>query len=253
MDSSSLRFRISPVDALGTAWNATFSHVGPIIGFTLLYYIAVTLFGFLPFVGPFANLFGFVLCCAMFSGYDSIHRNGALNFETLFSWTPRFGKLLGSYVIMGLIGVALFIPLIVLIMMTIGFGFFGEMTSGSSGFMITLRSISGVLLLGFFVLGMAAVVVLSVLTFALLFLVQFRDMSIGESLKLSMAVGRENVPQIIVFILLAIGIIILGALACFVGLLVAVPMVYGMQYYLLRSIFPFDEASRWDFMRDEHA
>jgi len=250
MDSSSLRFRVSPVDALSTSWNATFSGIGPIVGFTLLYYIAVTLLGFVPIVGSFANLFGFVLCAGLFSAYNATGRAGSLHFESLFEWTPRFGKLLGAYVIMGLIAFALFLPLIVLLFITFGFEFFTGFVTRSPDFFISLRGASATLLFGAFVLGMMALLVLSVLTFPLLFIVQFKDLSIGESLKLSMAVGRENVPQLIAFVLLAVGVIILGALACFVGLLVAVPLVYGMQYYMLRSIFPVDDPGEWDFMRE---
>jgi uncharacterized membrane protein len=239
------------VDALGVAWNATFSHIGPLVGFTLLYYIASFLVGLIPVGGFVANVFGFIFCCAMFSGYDSISRRGALQFESLFSWTPRFGRLLGAYLIAALIALALFLPMLVLVVTRIGFDFLMDAANRTSSFLITLRSLSGTMMLSFVLLGFAALVVLSVLTFALLFLVQFRDMSVGAALKLSMAVGRENPGQIILFILLAAGIVILGALACGVGLLAAMPMVYGMQYFMLRSIFPTNEAASWDFMRDD--
>lgn len=247
-DAQALRFRLGPVDALSISWNACFSNLGPFVGFVVLFYIASFMLSLVPFVGWVSNLFGFVICSAMFSGFQSVAQQGKASFDQLFSWTPRFGKLLGGYVLLFLIAVALFVPVILFLFLNLGLQFFTEISKGSTTYLASLTNLSGFFLLGLFLLTIAAFMVLSVLSFAYVFILQYKDLGIGESLKLSIAVGRENLGHIIVFVLLVIGLVILGFLACFVGLLVVVPLIYGMQYHMLRSIFPDEQKEHWDFM-----
>ncbi|MBS1615151.1 MAG: hypothetical protein JST06_03435 [Bacteroidetes bacterium] len=248
-NAHTLRFRLGPVDALSISWNACFSNIGPFVGFVVLFYIASFMLSLIPFAGVLTNLFSFVLCCAMYSGFESVARGQKLSFEALFAWTPRFGRLLGAYVLLALIMIALISPVVLYLLMNLGTQFFIEISKNSLSYVSRFSSMSALFMLGLILLSLVAILVLTVLSFGFIFIVQFRNLSIGASLRLSMAIGRENLGHIIVFVLLAFGLSLLGALACIVGLFVAVPLIYGMQYHMLRSIFPDEPDEQWDFMK----
>ncbi len=251
MDTRDLRFRISPSEALTGAWNTTFAHFGIFIGFSILYFIVAFSAGLIPYLNILINLLGFVFACSLYSGFDAAQKVTKPDFGSLFLWTPRFGKLLLGYLVYILLVVALLIPAIVLMMITLGADFFMKLAAGPSGFVYIAQGASATFLLGLTILVLAGAVMIYVLTFAFLFLLQFRDYSIGEALRTSIAVGRENVGAIIWFVIISIGLSILGFLACGLGLLIAVPLIYGMQFHMLRSIFPNEESNQWDFMSDK--
>jgi hypothetical protein len=245
-NQTSLKFKLSSTEALGRSWDAVKANLLSMAGFTFLYFLISGVLKKIPFIGGFTNLFQFIYHASLFSAFDGIER-GERGSSNLFSWTPKFGKLLLANLILYLIAIVLMIPFLVLFFTTIG----SDYMSGFSdaGFRATiLAGFSWALIIGLFGLVFLGFLVLAILTFAFTFLVQFRDLTIVESLKLSMRVGRENIGEIILFALVGFGVMLLGALALIIGLLVAFPVVFGMQYYMVRSIFPVEEVNKWDFM-----
>jgi uncharacterized membrane protein len=250
MNEIPLKFTLSPSNALNKAWNAVTSNMGPMVGFTILYGIVISVAGRIPFIGQVANLFQFVFAASLFSAFDAIDRYGKASFNDFFTWTPRFGKLLVAQLIYVVIALVLLIPLFIALFSLLGIDYLNEY-SGSSFGTVFFRDASMATVISLIVLAFFEIILLLIFTFAFMFLVQFKDMPAIDALKLSFKIGKENPGQIVVFALLAIGVAILGLLALFIGLLIAIPVIVGMQYYLIRSIYPAAEKTQWDFMRNE--
>jgi len=87
--------------------------------------------------------------------------------------------------------------------------------------------------------------------FAFPYLAQFTDMPLGQALGYSWKIGRNNIGQIILYILLSIGLVILGTLLLLIGLAVTIPLIVGIQFFFVRSIFPTEEKQEWDFMNTQ--
>jgi uncharacterized membrane protein len=201
----------------------------------------------IPFIGGITNLFSFVFGACLFSAFQQIDRQKELVFNDFFTWTPKLGKLLLSYLIMGLICMVVFLPLFIGFFVILGFDSMTTMGTNRFGFSI-MPNVPFTLLLGSLAYTIFAVLILGIPLFAFMFIVQFKDLSIGDSLKLSWQVGKNNVGEILLFVLLAIGIVILGAIALIIGLFVAMPVIVGIQYYFLRSIFPDIASQEWDVL-----
>lgn len=253
MNEASTKFSLSPTEALNKAWHAVTTNLGPMVGFVVLFYVASAIVGLIPYVSNVTNLFQFIFSVSLFSAFDSIERHGRAGFSDLFNWGPKFGRLLSAYLIVIGLAIVAFLPMLILLFSMLGTDFLSAFSGGRGAAMFSqFDGVSAGIIAGIFLLGLVGGILLAVFTFGFMFIVQFRNMSLMESLKLSFRIGRENFGQIIVFALLSIGVVLLGLLAIVLGLLIAVPLVIGMQYYLLRSILPTkEEASQWDFMRGD--
>jgi uncharacterized membrane protein len=241
---------ISIAESLSRSWNAVVSkNIWIIAGFTFLYYLVTGVASLIPFLGMAFGLLGFIYSVSMFSAFHKIEKNdGELTFNDFFSWSPKFGKLFVAYLVMLLMAVVMVTILMILIFATLGVGFFTDVFQGNT------PDVSGNVLM---MLGLLAILFLAVMflffiyTFGVLYLTQFRDMSLSESLSMSWKIGKANAGKLFLFGLLATGISLLGLMALVVGLLIAIPVISGMQYYFLRSMFPDErQQEQWDFMKE---
>jgi hypothetical protein len=252
MNDISLKFTLTPTQALSKAWNAVTGNLGPMAGFTFLYFIVVGFLGRMPFVSQVTNLFQFVFAASLFCAFDTIDRYGKASFNDFFSWTPKFGKLLVAQLLYLVCVLILLIPLFVALFSVVGIAFLDE--NAGSGFGAAFFSAASfAAVIGIVGLLFVEIIVLLIFTFAFMFIVQFRDMPLVDAFKLSFRIGRENPAQLVIFLFLVLGVVLLGLLAIFIGLLIAIPVIVGMQYYLMRSIFPVAENNQWDFMRNDPA
>src|SRR5690349_13570505 len=92
--NDSLKFRVSPTEGLGKAWDAVMANLGVMVGFTALYFIVTSVVGMIPFLGNVTNLFSFIFSVSLFCAFASIDKGGKATFDDLFSWTPKFARLL---------------------------------------------------------------------------------------------------------------------------------------------------------------
>ena len=248
MSNLSMRFTISPTDSLSRAWKAVMANLGIMAGFTILFYIAEAMLGMIPIIGGLAKLFDFIFTVSLFSAFNTIDRTGKAEFGDLFSWTPQFGRLFGAYLVVVLMALVLLAPALIFTFVAVGAEFLSSITRWHFA---SLGGISAGMLIGVFLLVFIGLILLAIFTFAFMFIMQFRDLPLAESLKMSIRIGGDNIGKIVVFAFLSLGVAILGLLALFIGLLVAIPLIVGTQYYLLRSIFPIDETGKWDFIATE--
>ncbi len=250
MSNQNLKATISVADALSKSWKSVTSNVWPFVGFTFIYFVSISMLQRIPFISSFTTLVSFIYPVSLFSALQKVDRAGGVSFSDFFSWTPKFVKFLGANFILILIGVVIFLPLIFLLIALVSSISILAIFSDPVSFFQQFVGISaGSLLLLVFLFLIVGVLFL-MLNFAFMFLILFNDLSIGDALKLSWAVGVKNIGQLIVFCLLAFGVALLGTLALVVGLLVAVPVIVGMQYYFLKNIFPDNKAEEWDFMKE---
>lgn len=71
----------------------------------------------------------------------------------------------------------------------------------------------------------------------------FSNLSISEAIKSSFSVLWKNFGQSFLFCLASIGIFIIGGLACLVGLLVAIPLIYIGIYVFYKDVIGFEGGS----------
>lgn len=225
-------------DSLQRAWDALKPNIWLFAGFTILYYIASALITQVAVIIPGFNLlsglFGFILPVSLYSAFQVADGGAEVRFSDFFNWTPKFGRLLIGTLIIYAMVLALLIPAGLLF----GFSFF----AGASDY----RLMAG---LGFGLFGLFFLIflVFFVFTFAFYFLLLKQDMGVGETLSASLRFGSKYFGPILLWLLLAMGLIIAGALACGLGLLVTVPLIVGTQYFFMASIFPDAKQAVWDF------
>ena len=84
--------------------------------------------------------------------------------------------------------------------------------------------------------------IFSVLLFFALPLIAERNAGIGEAVKLSVAAGLNNIGGLIVLFILETLLSIAGALACGIGIIFVLPVIYAANIAAYKSVFPDDEA-----------
>lgn len=248
MNDVSLKFRLSPTDSLSKAWDAVTSNLWAFVGFEMLYLIVSAILDMVPFISGVVDLFQFIFTVSLFSAFQSIERTGKATFSDLFNWTPRFARLLGASLVMYVLGIVLFLPLLIYVFVTHGSAFLAKVYNSKMDFHAFTGVPPGDIML-IVLYTFVAILLLAIFSFALMFLAQFRDLPIMDALKTSFRIGKENFGQIIFFALLAIGVLIAGAVALVISLLISIPLVFGMQYYMIGSLMPVESEEPWDFMR----
>lgn len=242
--SQDYKATISITTALSRSWSAVTNNIGPFAGFTILYFVVNSILRKIPVLSTLSSVLGFVYPACIFYGFYAIEKYGSLTFNNFFDWMTGFWKLLLGYLVFGLLCIVIFIPAVVI--MIIAAGGLEAISDILQGY----EAASSVLLLSAGGLLLLFMIPVLLLEFSYLFLLCFSDHQIGYTLGLSWRVGYANIGSILVFALLALGIFILGILSLLVGLLVAVPVIIGMQYYFMRSIFPIRQEEEWDFMKE---
>jgi len=240
---------LSISESLSRSWRAVSKNIWLMAGFTLCYYVVIALLGRIGSgMSIVNNLFSFVFAAGLFSAFHKIETGAELNFNDFFSWSPRFGKLFGTYLVLFLIMLLIAGGAVIAIILSTGMAFF---TDVMSGVVPDISSASAAMLLVTLLFSFIIMFVFFLFSFGAMYLAQFQDLSLSQRLSLSWKIGRSNAGQLFLFLLLALLVVILGTLALLIGLLVAIPVIVGMQYYFLRSMFPEEERQpEWDFMKN---
>lgn len=236
-------------ESLKKAWVSTKANIWLMAGFVLIYYIVSWALQQIPGVSSVLSLVSFILSASLLTAFHTYEQRGKLDFNDFFSWSPRFGRLfLGNLLLLAMV-IAIMVPVVIVLMISLGAGFFTSMFSDPEAFMTSLLG-------GWFIVIMLCLLafffVVGVFLFAYPFLVLFTDMPLTEALSKSIRIGRANMGQIFLFFLMAIGIALLGCLALGIGLTVSIAVLTGTQYYFMKSMLPSaGEADRWDFMKQQ--
>lgn len=236
---------------LEKAWNATKANLLLMVGVSVVFCTMYHFFYYIPLAGGIARLLcGFFITMSLFSAYDAFEKTGKLEFNDFFSWTPKVVRLLsGNLLVMALIFLFV-IPLALFMLFFIGGSLFSALWTNPQDIIALFGT--GMLIYGIIVL--LVLITLGVMLFAYPFIIQFTDLPLMDCLKLSMKIGRNNIGQIILYTILAFGLIILGIIAFLIGLAIVLPLLVGIQYYFMRNLFPLEEIKQeWDFMNESNA
>jgi hypothetical protein len=239
--------------SLGLSWNALRANVWLFAGFSLVYFIASSIIGFIPSFGGITSLFSFIYTASIFSALQVYDTKPELDFNDFFSWAPKFGRLFLGNLLLLVLSVLILIPFLLMVVAILGIGFFtafmGNMHN-PEGFAGLMDGTSIIVLILFVVLF---VVVVSVALFAYSFIIQFTELSFTDALKYSFKIGRNNIGQVIIFAFLSLGLAVLGTLFCGVGLLFTIPLIMAIQYYFLKDMIADNTPQpqeQWDFTTD---
>ena len=155
-----------------------------------------------------------------------------------------------GYLLQIVILAVLVVPFVFLVISVTGFNFFTFKPHTTEDVREVMGLFAGAAFVLIFLGTLVVGAILGIVLFGYTYLLQFTEHSYTDCLKMSWNIGKKNAGSIIVFFLLSIALSMLGTLACCVGLLVTIPLVMGIQYYFLDSMFPQeDKMQQWDFMQ----
>lgn len=230
--------------SLNQAWGSTKANIFLLAGFSFSCFVIAVIMTFIPGLNFVVNLFSFVVTASMFSAYDTYERTGKLEFNDFFGWSSRFGRLFLGNLVLFVIAIAVLIPVMIVLFVIIGMGAMSSLVSSPDP--ETFIRMYGAQIAVFVLVFFVVMLLLAIWLFAYPFIIQFTDLSYGEALKLSWKIGRNNIGHLILFVLLAIGLSILGFLCLGIGLAVTSALIIGVQFYFLRSMFAAGD-TQWDF------
>ena len=213
-------------EAFARAWEIFKVQWGMCVAATLIVqalgFVVGMALGLLPIVGPIVNtLFSVWLGIGQAIFFLNVARGQQPQIEDLFTGWPRFWKILGASLLVGLIVVGITLVCVVPLTMI--------------GFMVGRDAAPFFAVLG----GVIAVIPVMVVSLSLsqfYYLIIDRDFDIIESLKMSRSLMEGNKATLLLIYLTFIPITIVAVLPCFLGLLVAVPffcLMYAVIYLLV--------------------
>lgn len=241
-------------DSLSKSWAAVKANVWLFAGFSFFYFIISTVFGFVPFLAEISSLFGFIFTASFYSAFQVYDvKQGEVDFGDFFKWSPQFGRLFLGNLLLAILAIVLVIPFVLLLVGIIGIDVFVNIANSADSLKddpeAIWKIISGSTILIVLLAFILFVIALSLAFFAFPYVLQFTKMPIGEAIKYSLKIGRNNIGQMVLFALLAVGLSIIGLIFCGLGLLITFPLIFGTQYYFLKDMIAekSDSDSEWNF------
>lgn len=216
---------------LGTGWEMFRQSAGTWIGLIVIWVVLIMISSLIPLVNLFNMILGTLLAGGLMIACHNQRREGSLNIGDLFAgFSEHFVPLL----VLGLLGmVAYFIAAIPMIVV-MGGAFFALLTGASNGINPAMLGIP--LLLGLLLFLALLIPVMAAMWFAPA-LVVISKCSPVEALKRSFFGCLRNFLPFLLWGLLIMVLLILGAIPLGLGLLVAVPMLWASTYAAFRDIY----------------
>ncbi len=217
---------INATDCISEGWNLFSANAGMYIGFCLLFVcmscILIVINWFLS--GP--------ILAGVYYVYLRQIRGEQVDFGMFFKGFQWFLPTM-------VVGLLILVPTIINQMFDIGIRIAqmvaainqDEMSAGAL-MLITIGKISigGVMLIG-------SIIMFIFFTFAIPLIID-RNLGLGDALKTSASAGWANVGGMILLLILEAVVLIVGVLACFVGLFAAIPVIWGANAVAYRMVFP---------------
>ena len=210
-------------------WNLFLRAPGIWIGIVVIYVVISLVANLIPFIGGFAlALFANVFAFGILSGAQALEAGHPLAVGHLFAGfnSPRMGSLvlLGVFALIGTLCIG----------MPAGLAF-GLIAATGTG----IGVVTGALLI--LLMAVLLVAISAVLLFATP-LVGFDGLAPVESMKLSLTATMNNWLALLVWGVLAILLVLAGAIPFGLGLLVVMPMLSAGYYLMYRTIFTATQA-----------
>lgn len=240
-----IEYRKGAVDAsgcIGEGWNFLKSNYGLFIGMIVVQIVITIIASFIPYAGSFINIIvGGALTCGIYIALLRQRRGESVPFSLMFEGFSRV-------VPVTLVRLVAAIPVLVFGVALASFITLPQLAPDGSNvkeFMAAILSreflvpvISGYLLV------LIVSVVFNILLFFAIPLIADRDARIGDALKLSFNAALNNFGGLLLSILEGL-MLFAGALACGVGIIFVLPLVYAANIAAYKRVFP-DEAPQFN-------
>lgn len=214
---------VAPVECLKIGWDSIKDHYWLFLGITL---VAMLIGGAVPVVliGP--------MMCGLYLCLLGKMRGEQPQFELLFKGFDYFVPGLIAAVIQVVPALALMLPAYVIFLV---FALFTVPPHGSNE---APPVIFFVILIFFVIFAVAVGLVLNVLFLLAYPLIVDRKLSGWEAIKTSARAAMKNFGGLLGLVLLNAGLAILGVLACYVGLILILPISFASYAAAYRQVFP---------------
>ena len=231
--------RVAPVDSafnwLRQGWAAFIANPGLWLAMTLLLLVIFVGLQIVPVIGTLAaNLLMPVLTAGMLQAVKRLGEEGSFEINDLFA---GFKKNTGQLIMVGVIYMAGWLVIGLLVMLLAGGSIAGGVIAGITG---QPGVGAGIGLGGIVIAGVLSVLLGAPLLMAIWFapaLVFFNDMAPMDSLKASFSANLKNWLVMLVFGLIVLVLCFFATLPMGLGFLVLMPVLYGALYASYKDIF----------------
>jgi hypothetical protein len=213
-------------ECFSRAWALFKANFGPVIGVSLLVLFCMAAGGAMPFIGSCISL---IITGPLMGGlylyYLKQFRGQPATIGDAFSGFPNgFAQLMLASVVSSILAYLPLLPFII---------YFVARNAGRRGNNFNFGPIDAILL----VVGLIAMLYLVIAWLFALPLVIDKQMNFWTAMQVSRRVATRRLGSLIVLMLASIGVVILGVLACFVGLLVAIPLTFAAYAAAYEQLF----------------
>jgi hypothetical protein len=237
-------YRVEIGTALERAWNLFSKNAGLMIGGTLLagligaacWGVSTAVSMFIPMANVLLQpLYAGPLGGGMMWFFLRLSRGERATVSDLFDgFSKRFVPLFLALLVQTLIGVACFLPVIIVALV----GGFGAAIAGRGGNVGTAPAVGLIVALVITgLIGLGAIIYLTTAWTHTLLLIMDKNMKFWPAMQLSRKMVGKSWGMTFLFLLVAGIISGAGALACLIGMIVTIPLYYGMRAYFYDDNF----------------
>lgn len=229
---------VNASDCISEGWNFIKPNYGLFIGMVVVELVISIVASLIPYAGSVINLIvGGALTCGIYMALLAQRRGESVPFPLMFEGFSRVAQttlvtLVSAipFFVFGLIAFSLFsLP-----QLAPDGGNIAEMQAA-----IFNRAFLVPLVLSYLVFFLVTMV-FSILLFFALPLIADRNAGIGDAIKLSVSAAINNIGGLIVLFIFETLLLIAGALACGIGIIFVLPIVYAANIAAYKSVFPDD-------------
>ncbi|HXG84188.1 MAG TPA: hypothetical protein VNI84_09185 [Pyrinomonadaceae bacterium] len=236
-----IEFRKGAVDAancISEGWNFIKSNYWLFFAMSVVYLLIVIVAGNIPYAGNVINIIvGGALTCGIYIALLAQWRRQSVPFSLMFEGFSRI-------VPATLVTIIASIPWLVFGLAIGLFVVLPNMTPGAEDPAQIINAIFNRAVLVPLVLGYLTVLLVSIVFSLLLFfalpLIADRNAGIGDALKLSVGAALNNIGGLLALLIFEGLLLIAGAIACGVGILFVLPVIYAANIVAYKSVFPDD-------------
>lgn len=223
-------------EAFSGAFDVFKERAGGFIGFTVILFLTSFILNIIPFLGSIASM---VITPVLYVGYaiagSKVLLRQNYNFGDFFEGFEHIGQLFSSVLIQiaAFIGLALVFGL--LMFLIVGAGATMEMLSDNDGISELIRT-SGIPLLLLFIVFWVASMCIFILWMFSSYLIVFYKMNAWDAMVASRKIIQQRLGKYVLLLIAGALTMVLGFVALFVGIFVAIPIVYLMMFIVFEDI-----------------
>ncbi len=232
--------RVPIGDALSRAWGLMQAHLGPMVGTTLLVYLAMIAGSLVPFVGSIAQL---VLQGPLMAGLYWYHlklvRGETATVKDGFAgFGPRFVPAMLTHIVTAILAGLCLVPFVIaLFVLIFSLGRTGGAGPGHLGAIMSAHMPLVMLTGGLFLVSLAATIYVSVCWIFALILTMDKGLNFRPAMRVSRQVVRRQWWRVWGLVLVAGLVGASGVILCGIGVVVTLPIAFSMLMVAYADLF----------------